>query len=96
MVAFARTAGERAAGEQAALTVVPRLVVGLAGESGSTPLGPGAWGDTWLVLPEELSLAGFRNIFTGEKMQTGEREDRPGLALADVCRDFPVALLVRE
>jgi hypothetical protein len=47
-------------------------------------------------LPEELSLAGFRNIFTGEKMQTGEREDRTGLAPADVCRDFPVALLVRE
>ncbi len=91
VVAFARLAGQRAA-----LTIVPRLVLGLAGESGGPPLGPGAWGDTWLLLPDGLSSAGFRNVFTGESLRTGEREGRAGLPLAELCRDFPVALLVRE
>ncbi|MBM4068288.1 MAG: malto-oligosyltrehalose synthase [Planctomycetes bacterium] len=78
--------------DQAALIVVPRLLVRLAGAAETAPLGPGVWGQTLLTLPEG-SGGDFVNLFTGEAMSTTDAGGQPGLVVADVLRHFPVALL---
>ena len=75
VVAFARGGG---GGE--AVTVAPRLVIGLGG-------GPRAeWKDTALELPE----GAWRDELTGETIEGGE------VRLGDLLSRFPVALLVRS
>jgi (1->4)-alpha-D-glucan 1-alpha-D-glucosylmutase len=91
--AFARVA------DAEAVIVVPRLLLGLTGNGPGReepPMGPAVWQDTWLVLP--AGLAGdrrYRHLFTGETLTTQEKDGRPGLPLAQVLGNFPVALLAR-
>ena len=80
----------RSWGDQQILVVVPRLVYSLLEGEHRQPVGDEIWGDTRLDLPVE-SGSRFRNIFTGEELQTGEH----GLAMHDVLRIFPVILAVR-
>jgi (1->4)-alpha-D-glucan 1-alpha-D-glucosylmutase len=77
------------------MVVAPRLVVRLTNGSESWPLGRAAWRDTWLVLPREPVGSVFRNIFSGADVAVQEGDGIAGLPLADVCRDFPVAVLER-
>ncbi len=84
----------RGLGESRVLAVAPRLVAGLANGEERPPQGV-VWGETWLALPEEAAGRRYRNLFTGEELAVGEREATPGLALADLLRHFPVALLER-
>ncbi|MHB8647176.1 MAG: malto-oligosyltrehalose synthase [Thermomicrobiales bacterium] len=86
--AFARTDGD-----DAAIVVAPRLVVGLTGGEERPPLGPDIWGDTWLTLPPEYAGRHYRNIFTGEELAVTDRDGTPGLLLAALCAYFPLALL---
>ncbi len=86
--AFARTQGDNAA-----LVVVPRLVVGLTGGEQVAPLGADIWGDTWLALPPEQMGRRYRNAFTGEELTVSDHDGTPGLPLASLCAHFPVALL---
>jgi (1->4)-alpha-D-glucan 1-alpha-D-glucosylmutase len=58
------------------VTVVPRLIVKLAG----------VWRDTWVALPQGR----WRNRLTGRSVEGGQ------VAVKDLLKDFPVALLVRE
>ncbi len=80
LVAFAR----RQAGAWA-ITVVPRLLTGQL-ETGSFPLGEEVWEDTALLLPEESGP--WREVFTDARLPPGSR-----LPIADLLRQFPVALL---
>jgi (1->4)-alpha-D-glucan 1-alpha-D-glucosylmutase len=94
-LAFARTwtqNGNPAA--DAAITITPRLVVGLTGGIERAPIGD-VWGETWLPLTGELAAA-YRNVFTGEIVRPVEQEGRHGLLLADALRHFPVALLAKQ
>jgi maltooligosyltrehalose synthase len=59
------------------------------------PVGRTAWRDTWLVLPREPVGRVYRNLFTGAEVAVQEGEGVAGLPMAEVCRDFPVALLER-
>jgi (1->4)-alpha-D-glucan 1-alpha-D-glucosylmutase len=88
VAAFARSAGG-----EAALVVVPRLVVRLAGGGERPPLGPEVWGRTGLILPPHLASRSYRNVFTGESLTPDSHAGAPGLLLADVLGRFPIALL---
>jgi (1->4)-alpha-D-glucan 1-alpha-D-glucosylmutase len=81
--------------DEALIVVAPRLVVRLTGGSEVWPLGRPVWRDTWLVLPREPAGRRFRNLFTGAEVAVQEGDGIAGLPLAEVCRDFPVALLER-
>jgi (1->4)-alpha-D-glucan 1-alpha-D-glucosylmutase len=82
--------------ENESLTVVaPRLPVRLTGNAEVWPVGRGVWRDTWLVLPREPVGQRFRDIFSGGEVAVQEGDGIAGLPLADVCREFPVALLER-
>jgi (1->4)-alpha-D-glucan 1-alpha-D-glucosylmutase len=86
--AFARTGGD-----EAAVTIIPRLLARRGVDA--LPLGPEYWADTWLELPRELA-GRFTSAFTGERVPTVPAGDAAALRLADVLTAFPVALLSRE
>ncbi len=71
-----------------ALTVVPRLVFGQTAD-GRLSIRPELWRNTFLAWPEGCQFKPMCNLLTG-----GVAEPRPLLAVADILRDFPVALLV--
>ena len=66
------------------VAAVPRLLARVVSE-GRFPLGETTWPEGALVLPRGAP-ATWRNVFTGERVER--------LALAEVFRSFPVALLV--
>jgi len=75
-------------GETEAIVVVPRLVAKLLEGSKPLPLGNQVWGDTRLELGEAKLSGRWRNVLTGETLD-GDR-----LAVGDVLRTLPIALLV--
>jgi (1->4)-alpha-D-glucan 1-alpha-D-glucosylmutase len=81
--------------DEALIAVAPRLTARLTGGAEAWPMGRPAWRDTWLVLPREPVGQRFRNLFTGVEVAVQEGDGIAGLLVADVCRDFPVALLER-
>ncbi len=88
---------ERCNGDLVAVVIVPRFFVGLTNQGAPLPLGKEVWGDTRVLLPFEGEEAGmYRNILTGELVQTGREEGVPSVSLAEVLAEFPVALLERE
>jgi (1->4)-alpha-D-glucan 1-alpha-D-glucosylmutase len=88
LFAFARTLGE-----DSILVGVPRLIVGLLEGREEPPLGEAPWKDTRIRVPEEWVGRKFRNLFTGEELGVRKGERGAGFSLADLFRDFPVALL---
>ena len=79
-VAFARRGGG-----STLLAVAPRLVATLTREREFAIPGAEDWGDT--ALSGDVTAGRWRNLLTGDELD--------GLRLADVLRDFPVALLLR-
>ena len=77
---------------KAVLVVVPRFLTRLT-QIGEMPLGKKTWGDSWLMMPGEMSANQFRNIFTGEILGSVEQDGGTGIALDQVFANFPVALL---
>jgi (1->4)-alpha-D-glucan 1-alpha-D-glucosylmutase len=90
IVAFSRRLAE-----DMVVTVTPRLVVGLTGGKEVAPLGEEVWGDTMLLLPEEDRGRRYRQLLTGEVLAVEDAAGGPGLAMAKVLAEFPVALLIR-
>jgi (1->4)-alpha-D-glucan 1-alpha-D-glucosylmutase len=77
----------------AALTVFPRLLARRGVDA--LPLGREYWADTRLLLP--ASLAGrYRNVFTGERVDTETAGEGAGLPLGAILTSFPLGLLARE
>ncbi len=74
------------------LVVVPRLVATLAGDADAAPLGEAAWGDTRLEMPN-VPRESYRDIFTDACLGVRREDGSPFLAMADVLRRFPIALL---
>ena len=83
VIAFARSMGERHV-----IAAVPRFLTTLAPE-GEPPLGD-VWQDTRLVLPDSLPAA-WAETLADVHIAAG-----PGIAMADLFRHFPCALLVAE
>jgi (1->4)-alpha-D-glucan 1-alpha-D-glucosylmutase len=76
------------------IAVAPRFSASLAPELGQAPLGERAWIDTFLKLPEG-GAGQYRNVLTGETLDSEEREGAAGISLAQVFTCAPVALLER-
>jgi (1->4)-alpha-D-glucan 1-alpha-D-glucosylmutase len=81
----------RAFGDSRAIVVVPRLCARLLGEAGALWRGE-IWQNTFLRLP--FGAGKFRNLFTGELLETEQFDRGSTLAVASVLNEFPVALLV--
>ncbi|WP_447598412.1 malto-oligosyltrehalose synthase [Nitrospira sp. Nam80] len=79
--------------QDAALAVVPRLVGSLMPDSSAAPLGDEIWRDTWVALPDDLPAATYRNVLTGQTVDSVLLHGRRSLLLAHILRDCPVALL---
>lgn len=81
----------RSLGGENALVVVPRLIASM-NLRGQPPIGREAWQDTVAVLPNEVRESRWRNLFTGETVES------PGgsIQLAAVLSSFPVALLTNS
>jgi (1->4)-alpha-D-glucan 1-alpha-D-glucosylmutase len=86
----------RRSGDACVLVAVPRLMASLISDSSQMPLGEAVWHDTHLVLPADVPVNDWRNIFTGERVSATERDGERSLAAAQVFGHFPVALFVSE
>lgn len=73
---------------------VPRLYAALMGESYETACEEAIWGNSVLELPRGGAYC-YHNLFTGECLPVKE-DERPYLRLAEVFRNFPVALLTNQ
>jgi (1->4)-alpha-D-glucan 1-alpha-D-glucosylmutase len=88
VVAFAR---RHAAGTL--LAVVPRLVASLSADVHPLPLDAETWGATQILLPEPSSTTPYRHLLTGETIVPGNGGEHGAMAVADLFRTIPVALL---
>jgi (1->4)-alpha-D-glucan 1-alpha-D-glucosylmutase len=77
--------------QQAVIVVAPRLT-GRAILSFGAPLGPPAWANTAIVLPDELA-GSYCNVYTQERIASSGAGELP---LSNVLRSFPVAILSRD
>jgi len=90
LCAFARIHGD-----DAVITVVPRLLAGLNPDAKTAPIGSDVWGDTAITVPAWRPGSPYRNLLTGETLCSVTAEERQALPLAQILGLFPVALLER-
>lgn len=81
--------------DQAVVAVAPRLTVGLSGMSVAGAPGEQVWQDTWVTVPSWKSGSVYRNVFTGEHLETVTQGERQVLPLGLVLNHCPVGLLER-
>ena len=86
----------RFAEDNAALVVVPRLLVRPFKSVSKMRLGGRIWRDTAVVIPDEISGGAYRNIFTDEVLTEVEQNGTRRLPLGRIFAKFPVALLERQ
>lgn len=79
--------------EKVVLVIVPRFLTRLMKGTDEMPLGKELWGDSRIVIPEEIAGDRFHNIFTGETLKSVEKEGKRVLPLGEVFVHFPVAML---
>jgi (1->4)-alpha-D-glucan 1-alpha-D-glucosylmutase len=79
---------------QTVIVAAGRLLTGLMGSDGTTaPVGPDAWEDTRLWLPDPALPRTWRDLLTDEVVAVGPENE---LNLGQVFRRLPLALLVPE
>lgn len=76
-----------------AISIAPRFFTRLTDNTKVLPLGIDVWEDSVASVPSEKLGVKYRNIFTGETVSTKKYNGITGLLLAEVCKNFPVALL---
>jgi (1->4)-alpha-D-glucan 1-alpha-D-glucosylmutase len=81
--------------EKVVLVIVPRFLTRLIQGLEELPLGKNVWGDSGIVMPDEIVGDKFRNIFTGEGLQMIRKDEQRVLALSQIFAHFPVAMLER-
>jgi len=74
------------------LVIVPRFLTRLI-QMDEMPFSKKTWGDSWLVIPPEISAVRFNNIFTGEGIGLATWDGKAVIALDQVFANFPVAML---
>jgi (1->4)-alpha-D-glucan 1-alpha-D-glucosylmutase len=87
VVAFARKSAKANV-----LVVVPRLVAGLLNNIDVPPTGPRSWEDTKVVLPFCTCSEKYRNVFTGEVLETEKSDGSEKIPVSKILAEFPVAL----
>jgi len=75
--------------------VVPRLLARLQLSAAQLPLGPSAWTNTRLVLPEWTREHCFHDLFTGETLPVVEEERAVTIPVARTFATLPVAVLTK-
>ncbi len=75
------------------LVIVPRFLTHLAKSTDKLPSAKELWGNSSIVIPEEIAGNKFRNIFTEETVRTVTRDGKIVLMLSDIFASFPVAML---
>jgi (1->4)-alpha-D-glucan 1-alpha-D-glucosylmutase len=91
VVAFTRTAGRTAV-----LAVAPRFTGPFVAQTAAPPIGESAWAGARIVLTEHHDGARWRNVLTGEVLDSAHDGERVSLPLARVLAQCPVALLVQH
>jgi (1->4)-alpha-D-glucan 1-alpha-D-glucosylmutase len=79
--------------EEAVLVIVPRFLIPLVERDTWGPLGREIWGDTRIVIPEDIPGNRFTNIFTGERIEKTDQDGQGVLPLGHALANFPVAML---
>jgi (1->4)-alpha-D-glucan 1-alpha-D-glucosylmutase len=79
--------------EKEIIVVVPRLMFILARGSEVPPTGKDVWKDTVIPLPQARAGILFRNVLTRETLAVTEHHGKATLEVAQVLKNFPVALL---
>lgn len=74
------------------IVLAPRLYAGLTANGTHPPCGAGAWGNTRVPLPFLGPQARLRHAFTGAAAEL----ENGGVRMAQMCADFPVAVLVYD
>ncbi|HXG17776.1 MAG TPA: malto-oligosyltrehalose synthase [Methylomirabilota bacterium] len=82
--------------DQQVLVAAPRLLTRLSPNLSTPPLGSAVWRDAQLFLSNALAARRYRNVFTGEVLETIPGPGQAALPLANVFAHFPVALLEQE
>jgi (1->4)-alpha-D-glucan 1-alpha-D-glucosylmutase len=78
------------------LVIVPRFLTHLIKSTDQYPLGREIWGGSTIVIPEEIPINQFRNIFTEEAVKVMEKDTKRVLMLSEVFTSIPVAMLESE
>ena len=86
---------ERSLDMESVIVVASRFFTRLTGGRDGLPLGAEVWGDTRIIIPFEGPGTRYRNIFSGEIVSSLFEEDVSVLNLAEILKNFPVALLER-
>lgn len=90
LFAFARIQGD-----QAVVVVVPRLLTGVIEDPSELPVGDRVWGDTKVTMPSWKEGSPYRNVLTERQSVTFQDEGRQAIAVAEILRECPVALMER-
>ncbi|MBI2469714.1 MAG: hypothetical protein HYV59_00515 [Planctomycetes bacterium] len=85
----------RKLGDSVVLVVVPRFSTNLMQLPERLPFGKDVWKDSHVVIPFEETGISYRNIFTGENVNTVRQNDLTVLYLSETFANFPVALMER-
>jgi (1->4)-alpha-D-glucan 1-alpha-D-glucosylmutase len=75
------------------LVVVPRFLTRMIKDVSEMPLGRDVWGETFVLVPDDISGNAFHNIFTGEKIEGIDRNGKRRLPIGQVFANYPVAVL---
>ena len=89
VVAYARGYEDRVL-----ITIVPRLVAGMVYAEHGWPITDTVWHDTVVRLPGNLAAPRLRNAVTGDVPSIVAADGEPTVALGDVLRVCPVAVLI--
>jgi (1->4)-alpha-D-glucan 1-alpha-D-glucosylmutase len=71
------------------LVIAPRLISALLSDFDVAPVGPQIWQDTQIVLLPDDSSKQYRNIFTGEVLESETK-----MNVSQILSEFPVALFL--
>ncbi len=87
-------AAARQVEDRSVIAVVPRLVTQLTTAQRPLPIGAATWNDARLTLAPECSANRFRNVLSGEILDSRTTDHGTSLRMADVLATLPVALLI--
>jgi (1->4)-alpha-D-glucan 1-alpha-D-glucosylmutase len=86
------TAFVRMSAKSNVLVVVPHLVARLLEDADAPPIGERVWQDTEIVLPFCTCSDKYRNIFTGELLETQKVDGGERISVSKLLADFPAAV----
>ncbi|HMS83288.1 MAG TPA: malto-oligosyltrehalose synthase [Nitrospira sp.] len=81
--------------DTAIAVVVPRLLTGVVEDPSEWSVDGWAWGDTRVVMPSWKQGSPYRNVLSASQLATTPDGTQQTLAVAELLKEFPVALLER-